>query len=105
VNLDAGVGSGTIKLTLAEGISGQVELGSGSGTISVNVPDGVGVQVSGTTGSGGVHLPSGYVRTQGQDVPGPSDSGTWVSSGFDSASEKLYIKFGVGSGSFRLHED
>lgn len=105
VDLEAGVGSGTIKLTLAEGTSGQIDLGSGSGTITVRIPDDVGVQVSGTTGSGGVHLPSDYIRTQGQDVPGPSDSGTWVSPGFNTATEKLYIKFGVGSGSFRLQEE
>lgn len=105
VNLEAGVGSGTIKLTLAEGVSGNVKLESGSGTITVRAPDSVGVEVSGTTGSGGVYLPGDYVRTRGQDVPGPSDSGTWESPNFDTATDKIYIRFGVGSGSFRVQED
>ena len=105
VDLEAGVGSGRISLTLAEGNSGSVELDSGSGSITVNVPEELGVEVSGSTGSGGVRLPSGYIRTEGEDVPGPSDSGTWVSPGFDSAKNKLYIEFSVGSGSFRLEED
>jgi DUF4097 and DUF4098 domain-containing protein YvlB len=105
LNMEASVGSGRVSLTLADGVSGQVELGSGSGSITVRVPEGVGVQVSGTTGSGGVHLPGDYVRIKGQDTPGPSESGTWESPGFDSAKDKLYIEFGVGSGSFRLQEN
>jgi hypothetical protein len=105
VDLEAGVGSGRISLTLAEGNTGHVDLGSGSGTITVNVPEGVGIEVSGSTGSGGVRLPAGYIRTEGEEVPGPSDSGTWVSPGFNSAKYKLYIEFSVGSGSFRLEEN
>jgi hypothetical protein len=105
VDLEASVGSGRISLTLAEGNSGYVELGSGSGSITVNVPDGAGVEVSGSTGSGGVRLPADYIRTGGQEVPGSSESGTWVSPGFEDAEYKLYIEFSVGSGSFRLEED
>jgi hypothetical protein len=105
LTLDASVGSGRISLTLAEGNSGSIELGSGSGTITVNIPEGVGIEVSGSTGSGSVRLPAGYVRTEGEDVPGPSDSGTWVSPGFNSAEYKLFIDFSVGSGSFRLAEN
>jgi hypothetical protein len=104
VDLEASVGSGRISLSVAEGNSGYVELGSGSGSIAVNVPDGAGVEVSGSTGSGGVRLPADYIRTGGQEVPGPSESGTWVSPGFDNAKYVLYIDFSVGSGSFRLEE-
>jgi hypothetical protein len=105
LNLDASVGSGRISLTLAEGNSGSIELGSGSGTITVNIPEGIGIEVSGSTGSGSVRLPAGYIRTEGEDVPGPSDSGTWVSPGFNNADYKLFIEFSVGSGSFRLVEN
>ncbi|MBW2144972.1 MAG: DUF4097 family beta strand repeat protein, partial [Deltaproteobacteria bacterium] len=105
VDLKANVGSGRISLTLAEGVSGTVELGSGSGSITVTVPEGVGVEVSGSTGSGGVRLPAGYIRIAGQDEPGPSEDGTWVSPGFEAAKDKLYIEFSVGSGSFRLEEN
>ncbi|MGD8456934.1 MAG: DUF5668 domain-containing protein [Anaerolineales bacterium] len=105
VDLEASVGSGRITLTLADENSGYVELDSGSGTITVNVPEEIGVEVSGSTGSGGVRLPSDFIRTEGEDVPGPSDSGTWISPGFDSAANILYIDFSVGSGSFRLEEN
>jgi len=105
LDLDGDVGSGRIYLTLADGVSGVVKLSSGSGTIKVVVPEGVGVQVSGSTGSGSVRLPGDYIRISGEDVPGPSDSGTWQSPNFDDAEMKVYIKFSVGSGSFRLEED
>lgn len=103
LDLTAGTGSGSIALVVGEDASGRIELDSGSGNLTLEVPEGTALQVSGETGSGNVSLPSGFIRTRGEDSLGGA-SGTWQSPNFDDAQIKLFVKFEVGSGNFRLIE-
>ena len=65
------------------------------------VPEGAAVQVRGETGSGGVNLPRDFDRVAGEEGLS-GDSGTWETPGFAEASEQLFIRFEVGSGSLRV---
>jgi hypothetical protein len=104
LDLKAEVGSGRIRLTIAEDVYGEVDLQSGSGGITVYVPEGAAVLVTGTTGSGSVHVPNDFDRVSGSGSLS-GDSGTWRSPGFEDAEFQLVIEFSIGSGSFRVVYD
>lgn len=96
VRVSSGTGGGTINLQ--NGTSVNLDINSGTGGFTVDVPDEAAVRVIARTGVGGITVPSSYKRLDGKDDNFVGENGTWETSGFDSAEQKIVINFEGGTG-------
>lgn len=92
-------GSGSLRLDLPGSGNLTVRLNGASGSLNLNVPSGTAVRLEVVNdGSGSVNVPSWLNR-----VSGSGKQGTWESSNYNQAANKLVILCDdLGSGSFNL---
>ncbi len=93
-------GSGSVNVTIPQGASFNLETDSGSGSLHIHVPSGAALKIDARDdGSGSLNLPSGLAQTRS----GSRDTGTWETSDYASAAQKVTITIAsAGSGSISI---
>lgn len=88
-------GSGPLDIAIEAGARLQASLDAGSGPLTVDVPEQAGVRVRVTDdGSGSFRVPSDYRRVE----RGDGDTGLWESPNYASATQRIELRFDLGSG-------
>lgn len=96
-------GSGSVKIDLPAETDVVLSLDSGSGSVNINLPpaSGLRIEIMGS-GSGSMNIPARMEQVNGTST---SETGTWQTSGFDKAANKIVIKIvNRGSGSISIHQ-
>ncbi len=96
-------GSGSVKIDLPAETDVVLSLDSGSGSVNVNLPPASGVRIEiMDSGSGSMNIPPRMEQISGTST---SETGTWQTSGFEEAVNKITIKIvNRGSGSISINQ-
>ena len=88
-------GSGPLDIAIEAGARLQASVNGGSGPVTVDVPDQAGVRVRvSDDGSGAFRVPSAYREVE----RGDGDTGLWESPNYASATQRIDLRFDIGSG-------
>jgi hypothetical protein len=93
-------GSGSVNIKIPQGAAFTLETDTGSGSLHIRVPAGTALKIdSRDDGSGSLSLPSGLTQTRS----GSRDTGTWESTDYATAAQKVTITIAsAGSGSISI---
>lgn len=93
--------SGSAEIVIPANAPVNLATDSGSGSLHIQVPAGAALRIDAVAdGSGSLSLPSGMLQTR----RGNGDTGTWETSNFQTAPNKITITLqGVGSGSISIN--
>ena len=86
--------SGSSRWTLPADGGGEYDFDVGSGSMSLLIPQGIEAQIEIDRGSGSFSADSRF-----ELISGDEDNGTWQTTGYDAADNRLDIKIDSGSGS------
>lgn len=100
VDIRIGAGTGEVNLNIAEGADVTAAIKGGVGAVNVRLPQTAGARVEYTAGIGGAHVAPWLTRIKGGD--GWNQSGVWQSPDYDTAEQKVYIRFEGGVGGLNI---
>jgi len=102
VDMEADVASGSVNIEIGDAADISLRANGGSGSLTIAVPAGAAVRLDvRDSGSGSVNVPGHFERTR----RGDDDEGTWETPGFGAAEHQIEIVIeDVGSGSINVHE-
>jgi hypothetical protein len=102
VDMEADVGSGSVNVEIGDAADVSLRANGGSGSLTIAVPAGAAVRLDvRDSGSGSVNVPGHFDRTE----RGDDDEGTWETPGFGAAEHRIEIVIeDVGSGSINVRE-
>lgn len=101
VDMRVGAGTGEINLDIADGADVTAHIRGGVGAVNVRLPQNAGARVEYTSGIGGAHISPRLNRVKGSE--GWNQSGVWQSPDYDTAEQKVYIRFEGGVGGLNVH--
>jgi hypothetical protein len=92
-----------VKIDLPAETDVVLSIDSGSGSVNINLPPASGFRIEiMDSGSGSMNIPARMEQVSGTST---SETGTWQTSGFDKAVNKIVIKIvNRGSGSISIHQ-
>lgn len=96
VDMRIGAGTGEINLDIAEGADVTANIRGGVGAVNIRLPQTAGARVEYTSGIGGANVSPRLTRIKGGE--GWNQSGVWQSPDYDTAEQKVYIRFEGGVG-------
>jgi hypothetical protein len=101
IDMKVDISSGDASVTLGDGSDVTIDFHGSSGQFTLQVPAGQACRVEvRQVSSGDVHLPSGFVRTDG----GGGKEGTWETAGYASAAHKVLFTVEISSGNVRVQQ-
>lgn len=103
IDLSANSGTGATRIRLGDGAIMNARITGGVGACEIDLPAGVEVQVRASSGLGKVHVPAHFTRLdEGKDFI--ATSGTWQTSGYESAERRITIRYEGGMGSLTIRQ-
>lgn len=100
--LKAAIGTGRISAYLQENTHADIAISGGVGSCTVYVPKGAAVRLHAANGIGRVSVPDWMER--GTVTNFIATSGTWESANYETAEQRITIKYEGGVGTFTLAE-
>jgi hypothetical protein len=99
--LNVSNGTGETNITLGADVALDAKVTGGLGACNIFMPGDAAVRLKATTGIGSVEVPDHFVRLKGGD-DFIATSGTWETSGFETASRQITINYSGGVGKLTL---
>ena len=100
IDLNANNGTGKTTIALGSGASVNAHITGGIGQCTVIVPADAAVRVKATTGLGSIKVPENFIRVKVEEFV--ATVGTWETPNYNTAENKINIRYEGGIGGFNI---